>query len=65
MAKEVNTNTTGGERSEKLKVLASALEKIEKSYGKGSVMKLGDRQNEAVEVIPTGSLSLDIALGVG
>lgn len=52
--------------SDKLKALESALGQIEKQYGKGSVMKLGDsaaRMN--VEAVPTGSLSLDIALGVG
>ena len=52
--------------SEKLKALESALGQIEKQYGKGSVMKLGDRAARMnVEAIPTGSLSLDIALGVG
>ncbi len=63
MAKEqVNENN---ERLEKLKVLQATLSKIEKSYGKGSVMKLGDRTMEQVDVIKTGSLALDIALGVG
>ncbi|MBO6117308.1 MAG: recombinase RecA [Bacteroidales bacterium] len=65
MAKEVNADAAKSEKLEKLKVLQSALDKIEKSYGKGSVMKLGERQADKVEVIPTGSLSLDIALGVG
>ena len=45
--------------------LAAALAQIEKAFGKGSVMKLGQRQAVDVDVIPTGSLSLDIALGVG
>lgn len=63
MAKEqVNENN---EKLEKLKVLQATLSKIEKSYGKGSVMKLGDRTMEQVDVIKTGSLALDIALGVG
>ena len=54
------------EREEKLKALEVALSKIEKEYGKGSVMKLGDTSNHMnVETIPTGSLSLDIALGLG
>ncbi|MCR4808066.1 MAG: recombinase RecA [Lachnospiraceae bacterium] len=54
------------EREEKLKALEAALSKIEKEYGKGSVMKLGDTSNHMnVETIPTGSLSLDIALGLG
>ncbi|MCR5419931.1 MAG: recombinase RecA [Lachnospiraceae bacterium] len=54
------------EREEKIKALEVALSKIEKEYGKGSVMKLGDTANHMnVETIPTGSLSLDIALGLG
>lgn len=49
----------------KLKALQSALSKIEKDFGKGSIMKLGDEQVENVDVIPTGSIGLDVALGVG
>lgn len=52
------------ENAEKLKVLNSTLEKLEKTYGKGSIMRLGDAPNEEIEVIPSGSLGLDIALGV-
>ena len=53
-------------QEEKLKALDAALVKIEKDYGKGSVMKLGDYQaDRTIEVTPTGSISLDIALGVG
>ena len=55
----------GEEQKEKLKALQMAMEKIEKSFGKGSIMKLGDEQVEKVEVIPSGSISLDLALGVG
>ena len=51
--------------SVKEKALADALKSIEKTYGKGSIMKLGDANLEKVEVIPTGSITLDIALGVG
>ena len=51
--------------SEKLKALQAAMDKIEKTFGKGSIMRLGDEQIEDVEVIPTGSLSLNAALGVG
>ncbi|PJJ83565.1 recombinase RecA [Mucilaginibacter auburnensis] len=51
--------------SDKLKALQLTLDKLEKSYGKGTIMKLGDSVIEATEVIPTGSLGLDIALGVG
>ena len=52
-------------KMEKLKILQTTLDKIEKSYGKGSIMKLGDRPEVDLEVISTGSVSLDIALGVG
>ncbi|HBA69036.1 MAG TPA: recombinase RecA [Lachnospiraceae bacterium] len=54
------------EREEKLKALDAALVQIEKQYGKGAVMKLGDPSAQMnVETIPTGSLSLDLALGLG
>lgn len=54
------------EREEKLKALDAAIGQIEKQFGKGAVMKLGDPANSInVETIPTGSLSLDIALGLG
>jgi len=56
---------TGGVNAEKLKALRAAMDKIEKSYGKGSIMKLGDEQIENVEVIPSGSIGLNAALGVG
>ena len=49
----------------KRKALASALGQIEKQFGKGAVMRMGDRVNEAIATISTGSLGLDIALGVG
>ena len=49
----------------KLKALQAAMTKIEKDFGKGSIMKLGDEQIENIEVIPTGSIALDNALGVG
>ena len=63
MAKTAEENTTP--MSEKLKALQAAMSKIEKDFGRGSVMKLGDEQIEDVEVIPTGSLALKAALGVG
>ena len=50
---------------QKNKALKMAIEKIEKDFGKGSIMKLGDKTAVACEVIPTGALSLDIALGIG
>ena len=51
--------------SEKLKALQAAMDKIEKSFGKGSIMKMGEEVVEQVEVIPTGSIALNAALGVG
>lgn len=51
--------------SEKLKALQAAMDKIEKAYGKGSIMKMGDDKVEEVAVIPTGSIGLNAALGVG
>ena len=60
---------TAGKRvpvsSEKLKALQAAMDKIEKSYGRGAIMKLGDDAVEEVAVIPTGSIALNAALGVG
>ncbi|MGN0203916.1 MAG: recombinase RecA [Coprococcus sp.] len=54
------------DKSEKLKALDAAISRIEKDYGKGSIMKLGDKGTAMdVETIPTGSLSLDLALGLG
>lgn len=64
MAKKEEIVSTGG-NSEKLKALQAAMQKIEKDFGKGSIMKLGDDQVEEVEVIPSGSMALDAALGVG
>jgi recombination protein RecA len=51
--------------SEKLKALQAAMEKIEKNFGKGSIMKMGDSVVEQIEVIPSGSIALNAALGVG
>ena len=51
--------------SEKLKALQAAMDKIEKTFGKGSIMKMGDDNVQEVEVIPTGSIALNAALGVG
>lgn len=62
MSKEQMENQ---DKKEKLKALQLTIDKIEKNYGKGSIMKLGDNPVESVEVIPTGSISLDIALGIG
>jgi recombination protein RecA len=54
-----------GSQQEKLKALQLTLDKIEKGYGKGTIMKLGDDAIEDVPVIPSGSIGLDLALGVG
>lgn len=54
-----------GTANDKLKVLKLAIDKIEKDYGKGSVMMLGDKQQDRIDTISTGSLGLDVALGVG
>ena len=61
MAKEEVQNPAEG----KLKALQAAMSKIEKDFGKGSIMRMGDELIEDVEVIPTGSIGLDVALGVG
>ena len=57
MATEIN--------KEKLKALQLTMDKMDKTFGKGAIMRLGDNAVEAVEVIPTGSIGLDMALGVG
>jgi recombination protein RecA len=60
------SNGNGKENNqEKLKALHLTLDKIEKSYGKGTIMKLGDNAIEDIQVIPSGSLGVDLALGVG
>ncbi|MDA9803284.1 recombinase RecA [Flavobacteriaceae bacterium] len=53
------------EKDAKLKALKLTLDKLDKTYGKGTVMKMGDAAVEDMEIIPTGSLGLDVALGVG
>lgn len=62
MAKEQDM---AAEKLEKLKVLQAAISKIEKNYGKGSIMKLGDKAVERMDTISSGSIALDSALGVG
>ena len=57
--------TASNPMADKLKALQAAMDKIEKDFGKGSIMKLGDDKVEEIEVIPTGSISLNAALGVG
>ncbi len=65
MAKKAEDMFAANANSEKLKALQAAMSKIEKDFGKGSIMRMGDESVESVEVIPTGSLALDAALGVG
>lgn len=60
--KETKDNTVN---IEKLKALQLTLDKIEKSYGKGTIMKMGDKAIDAVEVISSGSIGVDVALGIG
>ncbi|MDR0537549.1 MAG: recombinase RecA [Tannerellaceae bacterium] len=62
---EESKKLDAAEGSDKLKALRAAMDKIEKSFGKGSVMKMGDAAVEEIEVIHTGSIALDAALGVG
>ena len=57
--------TEAADAKEKLKVLQLAIDKIEKAYGKGTIMRMGDNAVEAIEAIPTGSITLDAALGIG
>jgi len=63
--KSFMAKTVSNMADEKMKVLKLALDKIEKDYGKGSVMMLGDKQKDVMDVISTGSIGLDVALGVG
>ena len=62
---KVEANPVSAAQEEKLKALEHALNTLDKQFGKGSVMKLGDRTEQSVQVIPTGCLTLDAALGVG
>ncbi len=65
MAKKEKEEEQLTPQEQKMKALQQAMQKIEKDFGKGSIMKLGDEKIENVEVIPTGSISLNAALGVG
>ena len=65
MAKKEEKQEALTPQQEKMKALQAALAKIEKDFGKGSIMKMGDEKVENVEVIPTGSIGLNAALGVG
>ena len=65
MAKKAAESEALTPQQEKLKALQAAMSKIEKDFGKGSIMRMGEEKIENVEVIPTGSISLNAALGVG
>lgn len=65
MAKNEKTTDMSTNNSEKLKALKLTMDKLDKDYGKGSVMMLGDKVESQQEVISTGSLGLDVALGIG
>ena len=65
MAKKEDATVAAGSPADKLKALQAAMDRIEKNFGKGAIMKLGDENIQQIEVIPTGSLGLDVALGVG
>jgi len=61
----MSSGNNSGNNQEKLKALQLTLDKIEKGYGKGTIMKLGDNAIEDISVIPSGSIGVDLALGVG
>ena len=65
MAKEKEPLPAAAPAEDKKRAIEADMGQIEKMYGKGSIMRLGDQNNLQVDVIPTGSLSLDVALGVG
>ncbi|MBP5339445.1 MAG: recombinase RecA [Prevotella sp.] len=65
MSKKEESMEALNPQEQKLKALQAAMSKIEKDFGKGSIMRMGDEQTENVDVIPTGSIGLNAALGVG
>lgn len=65
MAKEETKKSAAGASPEKLKVLQAAMDKIDKDFGKGTIMRMSDRPVEDVAVIPSGSIGIDVALGIG
>ena len=65
MAKKKEEVVGAGSPADKLKALQAAMDRIEKNFGKGAIMKLGEENIQQIEVIPTGSLGLNVALGVG
>ena len=65
MAKKEEVKAAAESPADKLKALQAAMDRIEKNFGKGAIMKLGDDNIQEIEVIPTGSIGLNVALGVG
>ena len=65
MAKDKSPLPVPAPAADKKRALSTAIAQIEKAYGKGSIMRFGDKPVQSVEVIPTGSLALDVALGIG
>ena len=65
MAKKKKKRAADPGNRRRLKALQAAMSKIEKDFGKGSIMRMGEEKIENVEVIPTGSIGLNAALGVG
>ena len=65
MAREKSAMPNAAPADDKKRAIETAMSQIEKMYGKGSIMRLGDQTNLSVDVVPTGSLALDVALGVG
>ncbi len=65
MSKERDEKLLSKERDEKLKAIKLTVDRLEKTYGKGTVMKLGDKEVVEIDVIPSGSIGLDVALGIG
>ena len=65
MAKDKAPLPAAAPASDKKKAIDTAMAQIEKMYGKGSIMRFGDQTNLNVDFIPTGSLALDVALGIG
>ena len=65
MARDKGPMPTAAPADDKKKAIDTAMAQIEKMYGKGSIMRFGDKAELNVDVIPTGSLALDVALGIG
>ena len=59
------SDRAGGKAGDREKSLETALAQIERQFGRGSIMRLGDEARAPMEVIPTGSIALDVALGIG